>query len=58
MSPGSRRYALDSYQREYAWTDKQIEELINDLTVRFVKEWSPKHELKDVAPTSRTSSAL
>ena len=45
----SRRYGLDSYQREYAWTDKQVEELINDLTGRFVKEWSPKHELKDVA---------
>ena len=44
----SRRYGLDSYQREYAWTDKQVEELINDLTGRFVKDWSPKHELPDV----------
>jgi uncharacterized protein with ParB-like and HNH nuclease domain len=23
----SRRYGLDSYQREFAWTDKQVEEL-------------------------------
>jgi hypothetical protein len=45
----SRRYGLDSYQREYAWTDKQVEELINDLTGRFIKDWSPKHELSDVA---------
>ncbi|GAA2583407.1 DUF262 domain-containing protein [Dactylosporangium fulvum] len=44
-----RRYGLDSYQREYAWTEKQVEELINDLTGRFVKEWSPQHELLDVA---------
>jgi hypothetical protein len=43
------RFGLDPYQREYAWTEKQVEDLINDLTGRFAKEWSPKHELKDVA---------
>src|SRR5262249_50035643 len=43
------RFGLESYQREYAWTAKQVEDLINDLTGRFVKEWSPKHELRDVA---------
>ncbi|WP_166385188.1 GmrSD restriction endonuclease domain-containing protein [Catellatospora methionotrophica] len=42
-------YGLDSYQREYAWTEKQVEDLVNDLTSRFSREWSPKHELPDVA---------
>ena len=32
----SRLYKLESYQREYAWTATQVEELINDLTGRFV----------------------
>lgn len=44
-----RRYGLDSYQREYAWDKRQVEDLVNDLTGRFRKEWSPQHELPDVA---------
>jgi Protein of unknown function DUF262/Restriction Enzyme Adenine Methylase Associated len=44
-----RHFGLDSYQREYAWTEKQVEDLINDLTRRFTREWSPQHELKNVA---------
>jgi hypothetical protein len=44
-----RRFGLDSYQREYAWTDRQVEDLINDLTGRFNKEWSQQHELRNVA---------
>jgi uncharacterized protein with ParB-like and HNH nuclease domain len=44
-----RHFGLDSYQREYAWTEKQVEDLINDLTRQFSREWSPQHELKSVA---------
>jgi hypothetical protein len=44
-----RRYGLDAYQREYAWTERQVEDLINDLVGKFAKEWSPQHELKNVA---------
>ncbi|OLB77288.1 MAG: hypothetical protein AUI14_16565 [Actinobacteria bacterium 13_2_20CM_2_71_6] len=40
---------MDSYQREYAWTDRQVEDLINDLAGRFTKEWSQDHELRNVA---------
>ncbi len=43
-----QRFLLDSYQREYAWTQKQVEDLVNDLTGRFRRVWSPKHELKAV----------
>lgn len=34
------RFAIDDYQREYKWTTKQVEELINDLSGRFLEEWT------------------
>lgn len=34
------KYAIDDYQREYLWEEKQIIELINDLTEKF----SENHE--------------
>jgi uncharacterized protein with ParB-like and HNH nuclease domain len=33
------RYAVDYYQREYAWQEKQIRELIEDLTTRFLLDY-------------------
>ena len=37
------KYFIDYFQREYRWENKQIKELINDLTGRFLKDYSPKH---------------
>ena len=35
------RYEVDFYQREYVWEQKQIEDLISDLTGEFLKNWKP-----------------
>jgi hypothetical protein len=37
----NNRYAIDYYQREYAWQDKQVRELIEDLTNRFLLDYAP-----------------
>ena len=29
------KFSIDSYQREYAWKERQIQKLINDLTGKF-----------------------
>ena len=40
-------YGIDYYQREYKWGTKQLSELLNDLTSRFLESYnegdSPKH---------------
>lgn len=38
------RYTIDYYQREYKWEPKQLQELVNDLTGKFVEAWNPGHE--------------
>lgn len=34
-----RKYAIDYYQREYRWTTKQVRELIQDLTEKFLENF-------------------
>lgn len=34
-----RKYDIDEYQREYRWTEKNIEELLNDLSARFLIDY-------------------
>lgn len=48
----NRRYSLDFYQREYRWGDRQISELLEDLTKRFLANFQPGHSRKDVASYS------
>jgi|SRR5690625_802832 len=43
------KYAIDYYQRDYRWGAKQIRELINDLTNKFLEEHDPNHEREQVA---------
>jgi len=43
------KYSIDYYQREYKWHDKQIRELVDDLTGKFLEEYDPSHERKKVA---------
>lgn len=35
----SEKYIVDFYQREYVWQQKQIEDLINDLSNEFLKSY-------------------
>lgn len=43
------KYTIDYYQREYKWKDKQIRELIDDLTGKFLEEFDPAHPRSKVA---------
>ena len=36
----SDKFDVDFYQREYVWQKKQLDDLINDLTTEFLKNWS------------------
>jgi hypothetical protein len=45
----NRRYGLDFYQREYRWGERQIAELLEDLTKRFLGDYQEAHSRKDVA---------
>lgn len=33
------KYSIDNYQREYRWQQRQIEELLDDLTAEFVRNY-------------------
>lgn len=37
------RYSIDYYQREYRWQNKQVAELMDDLTGRFREDYEPSH---------------
>lgn len=42
------KYSIDYYQREYKWGKKQVQELINDLTQRFLEDYEVGHERSEV----------
>ena len=42
------RYSIDYYQREYRWQNKQVAELMDDLTSRFEQDYEPGHSRKAV----------
>ena len=44
-----RKYSIDYYQREYKWGRKQIQELINDLTSRFLDDYDEEHQRDQVS---------
>ncbi len=37
------KYTIDFYQREYAWQERQVRELIDDLTGKFLDHYQPGH---------------
>ena len=45
----SQKYRIDYYQRDYKWEPKQIRELIEDLTSRFLQDFEAHHERSTVA---------
>src|ERR1039458_9328243 len=44
-----RKYSIDYYQREYKWQTKQVGELIDDLSTKFLESYEPGHERSAVA---------
>ncbi len=45
----SQKYQIDYYQRDYNWESKQVQELIEDLTTRFLLDYVESHERSQVA---------
>jgi len=45
---GGTKYSIDYYQREYRWQTKQIEELISDLTTKFLESYEQGDERRAV----------
>jgi uncharacterized protein with ParB-like and HNH nuclease domain len=45
----NRRYAIDSYQREYKWQTKQLVELVDDLCGKFLEHYESDQEREAVA---------
>jgi uncharacterized protein DUF262/uncharacterized protein DUF1524 len=43
------KYSIDYYQREYKWQDKQVRELLDDLSNKFLEDYRPQHSRKEVA---------
>ncbi|MFZ0420848.1 MAG: DUF262 domain-containing protein [Candidatus Sulfotelmatobacter sp.] len=43
------KYSIDYYQREYKWHEKQIHELVDDLSNKFLEEYQPTHSRSKVA---------
>ena len=42
------KYAIDFYQREYAWQERQVRELIDDLTGKFLDSYELGHSRREV----------
>lgn len=42
------KFDVDFYQREYVWQRKQLEDLINDLSTEFLKNWTPGDSLDKI----------
>lgn len=49
----NRKYAIDYYQREYKWETKQVQELLDDLSDRFERDFDASHEREAVASYGR-----
>jgi uncharacterized protein with ParB-like and HNH nuclease domain len=45
----NRRYAIDTYQREYKWQTKQVVELLNDLAGKFTEHYEKGQDRSEVA---------
>ena len=46
------KYSIDYYQREYKWQEKQVRELVDDLTGKFLEDYDPEHARAKVATYS------
>lgn len=46
---GGAKYSIDYYQREYRWQSKQMAELVEDLTGKFLESYRAGDERTDIA---------
>lgn len=44
----TKKYEIDVFQREYMWQRKQMEDLIDDLTSKFLSVYESSHERDEV----------
>jgi hypothetical protein len=44
----SAKFSIDFYQREYAWQERQVQELLDDLTGKFSDFYEPDHARDEV----------
>lgn len=42
------KFSIDDYQREYKWDKKQIDELVSDLSSKFLAHYQPGHETREI----------
>ncbi|MBS1789773.1 MAG: DUF262 domain-containing protein [Acidobacteria bacterium] len=42
------KYSIDFYQREYKWQTKQVIELLEDLSAKFIDHYEAEHERQEV----------
>jgi hypothetical protein len=42
------KYSIDYYQREYKWQEKQIRELLEDLSSKFLEDYQLEHSREQV----------
>ena len=52
------KYAIDFYQREYAWQERQVRELIDDLTGKFLDSYESGHSRHEVGGYTATISSV
>jgi uncharacterized protein with ParB-like and HNH nuclease domain len=45
----TQSFILDYYQRDYVWQEPQVARLMNDLSRKFLAQWSEAHSLQDVS---------
>ena len=44
-----QKYKVDFYQREYVWEEKQMQDLIEDLSEEFLRNWDARDSTEEVA---------
>lgn len=44
----AEKFDVDFYQRDYVWQRKQVEDLINDLSNEFLKNWNSEDSIESV----------
>lgn len=44
----NRKYSIDYYQREYKWQKKQLTELLEDLSNKFLESYEETHERSEI----------
>ena len=46
-----KKYQIDYYQREYRWQKNHVQELLTDLTDRFLRSYDENHDRQNDGPS-------